>query len=147
MTQRWTVRPVSIDDALTIARHRYYRGESSQDIETYANWVAKRIADGNYLGLLAESAGEVIAGAGCNLLEWGPTRGEHSALRARVVNVFTEEAWRRKGIARSLLQACMAACRSRGVGTFNLAASADGEGLYQALGFEHYGHEMILRSK
>ena len=67
-----------------------------------------------------------------------------SPLRARVVNVFTEDAWRRKGIAQHLMQACMADCRSRGVARFNLAASTEGERLYRALGFKPYGHEMSL---
>lgn len=75
MIDPWTTRPVRTDDAAVIAR----------------------IERGSYAGVLAESDGVVVAGAGTVLLDWGPTRGEPTGLRARIVNVYTATDWRRRG--------------------------------------------------
>ena len=63
------------------------------------------------------------------------------------MNVFTDEDWRRQGIARALVQEVVAACSERGIGVYSLAASADGDRMYRSLGFMPYANEMILRRK
>lgn len=146
MTRTWNTRPVRIEDAAIIARHRYFDAGSKDDLAAYERWVAARIERGNYTGVLAEDDHGVIAGAGAVLLDWGPTRGEPSGLRARIVNVFTDPEWRRRGIARSLVQDVMRRCQKRDVQVFGVASTADGEALYRALGFVPYPQEMILRS-
>jgi ribosomal protein S18 acetylase RimI-like enzyme len=87
----------------------------------------------------------VIAGAGAVLLDWGPTRGEPSGLRGRLVNVYTDPAWRRQGVARNLVQEVMRRCQKREVQVFNLAATDDSASLYRSIGFVPYATEMILR--
>lgn len=147
MTNPWTVRAVRTGDAAIIALHRYHRGEPQTDIDAYAHWLPARIERGTYLGYVAEADGRVVGGAGAVLLDWGPTRGEASGTRARIVNVFTETDWRRQGIARTLVDRVMAMCADDGIRVFSLAASAEGAGMYRALGFVPYANEMILRVK
>lgn len=141
----WTLREARVGDAPTIAAHRYYRGEPQSDIDAYADWIGPRIERGTYVGFVAELAGQPIAGAGAVLLDWGPIRGEPGGTRARIVNVFTEAAHRRQGLARALLDRVMDSCDARGIRVFNLAASSDGAPIYRALGFVPYDNEMILR--
>lgn len=145
MQPPWTPRSAGTDDAAVIARHRYADAGSTADLQAYQHWVASRLAQGRYLGLLAEVQGQVVAGAGAVLLDWGPTRGEPCGLRARIVNVYTAPDWRRRGLSRSLVQALIAQLRAQGVAVFSLAATAQSAPLYSALGFEHYPQEMILR--
>lgn len=145
MTLLWTTRPVRADDAAIISRHRYFNASTKEDVVAYERWVATRIERGIYTGILAELDGSVIAGAGAVILDWGPTRGEPTGLRARIVNAFTEPDWRRRGIARSLVQDVMRRCQKRDVQTFSLAATDDSAGLYRTLGFQPYAQEMILR--
>jgi GNAT superfamily N-acetyltransferase len=64
---------------------------------------------------------------------------------ARVVNVFTDAAWRRHGIARALLQNVLADCEALGVREFNLGATPDARSLYSSLGFQSYPAEMRRR--
>ncbi len=64
---------------------------------------------------------------------------------ARIVNVFTSETQRGRGIARQLLQAVLADCEARGVREFSLGASAAGRSIYRELGFETYEAEMRRR--
>ncbi|WP_200229571.1 GNAT family N-acetyltransferase [Rubrivivax gelatinosus] len=147
MTATWTARRASAGDASIIAKHRYFRDEPQQDLDAYAAWVVSRIERGTYIGFVAEAAGHVVGGAGAVLLDWGPTRGEASGTRARIVNVYTEEPWRKQGIARALVDKAMGACAEAGVRVFSLAASEDAAAMYRALGFVPYANEMILRRR
>jgi len=89
---------VTSGDATLLAHHRYAGTPAdARDHAAYAAWVASAIARGVYLGRLALADGAVVAGAGAVLLEWGPVRGDPGAVRARLVNVYTEPAWRRRG--------------------------------------------------
>lgn len=134
-----------VEDAAVIALHRYFDAGAKEDLAAYERWVAVRIERGTYAGVVAECDGLVMAGAGAVILDWGPTRGVSSGLRARIVNVYTEPDWRRHGIARSLVQDLIRRCQKRDVQTFSLAATADSAALYRSLGFEAYPQEMILR--
>lgn len=145
MTMLWTIRPARTDDAAIIARHRYLDAGAKEDLVAYERWVATRIERGIYTGVLAERDGGVIAGAGAVIQDWGPTRGEPTGLRARIVNVYTDPAWRRQGVARSLVQEVMRRCQKRDVQVFNLAATDDSAALYRSIGFVPYATEMILR--
>lgn len=145
MTKEWTLRAARAEDAPSIARHRYYRSEPDHDVHAYTAWLPMRIERGTYIGFVAEAAGHIVGGAGAVLLDWGPTRGEASGTRARIVNVFTDAQWRRRGIAKSLVDEVMATCTASGIRVFSLAASAEGAHLYRSLGFTPYADEMILR--
>ena len=52
------------------------------------------------------------------------------------MNVFTERAWRRRGIAEQLMQHVIDWSRSHGIARLVLHASPDGRSLYERLGFE-----------
>ena len=142
MTETWRVRPASEADALSIARHRYpdTQGES---LGLYATWVAPAISRGTYLGWLAEASGAVVAGAGLVLLDWGPTLDDPNPVRGRIGNVYTDPAWRQRGLATALLQRCLAEAEARGVRVFNLSTSQRARALYERLGFEVSRTEMV----
>ncbi|MBC7664989.1 MAG: GNAT family N-acetyltransferase [Caulobacter sp.] len=141
-------RDVLSGDAALVTRHRL-GGADGPDAERQAfeTWVSTRIASGAYLGRLACAEGEVIAGAGIVLLDWGPTRGNLGGVCGRVVAVFTEQAWRRRGIASRLVRQVMDRAAERGVRDFRLAASTEGAGVYRGLGYQSYGAEMILKGE
>jgi GNAT superfamily N-acetyltransferase len=52
-----------------------------------------------------------------------------------IVNVFTEPEWRRRGLARLLMEEILAWSREKGLESLTLHASDDGRALYQQLGF------------
>ncbi len=146
MPLSWTIRPVRVEDAPLIARHRYADAGTKEDLVAYERWVSARIERGTYFGVLAEIDGAVIAGAGAVLLDWGPTRGETTGLRARIVNVYTAPESRLLGIARQLVEEVIRRCQKRDVRVFSLAATDASAPLYEALGFVRYPQEMILRA-
>ena len=146
MESNWTLREVRSVDADRVAAHGQCKeAPGSERRVLYANWVRPRIESGRYVGWFALDGTDVIGGAGAILLDWGPTRANPGGVMARINNVFTEEAWRRRGVARSLLLAVIARCEALGVREFNLGATPDARALYAALGFEDYPAEMRRR--
>jgi len=141
----WTIRPVLPSDAEQVAAHGCYREADITRRPIYAAWVRQRIEVGRYVGWFAQADGEVLGGAGAVLLDWGPTRANPSGQIARIVNVFTAEARRGRGLARELVKVVMGQCEGLGVREFNLGATPEARGLYGALGFEAYPAEMRRR--
>ena len=54
-----------------------------------------------------------------------------------VVNVFTERAWRRGGVAAALMRELLRWCQSHGIESLVLHASDEGRPLYERIGFKH----------
>jgi GNAT superfamily N-acetyltransferase len=97
----------------------------------------KAFASGTYHGWFFEdpSTGEVVAGAGVVLIEFhaGPTTA--APYRPWVVNVYTEREWRRRGLARRLMDVAIEWTRANGYPHLYLHASKEGRALYDSLGF------------
>jgi GNAT superfamily N-acetyltransferase len=121
-----------------------------------AERVRPSLASGEYIGWLVphpEDADKIIAGAGVMLREIPPiplprASGEtvvYETGQALILNVFTEPEWRRRGIARLLLERIIAWCREQRIESVVLHASEDGRALYQQLGFMQT-NEMRLRA-
>lgn len=136
------LRPAAPADAEVIALHRYPDGADASERLPYAAWVADVLTRGVYVGFLAWDGEEVVAGAGLTLLEWGPSRGDGQPWRARVVNVWTQPDWRRRGLARALVTRCLDAARERGVTRVSLGTSEAARPLYTSLGFRASATEM-----
>jgi GNAT superfamily N-acetyltransferase len=146
MNRDLTIRRVKPEDAACVALHGCYRVDDAARRPAYEAWVRRRIEAGTYLGRLAVEGGIVVSGAGAVLLDWGPTRANPGGTMARIVNVYTEHAWRRQGFAKRLLEALLADCEQRGVREFNLGATEEARSLYEALGFLTYPAEMRRRT-
>ena len=65
-----------------------------------------------------------------------PTLGHPTGRRAHIMNVYTAEGYRRQGLARRLLLALHEEAAARGVTEITLDATAEGRGLYTALGYQ-----------
>jgi GNAT superfamily N-acetyltransferase len=85
-----------------------------------------------------------VAGAALLITSWPAHPYDLECRRATILNVYTEPSYRRRGIARQLLQTIIAWCRREGLAGVTLHASDDGRRLYESLGFET-GNEMRLK--
>jgi GNAT superfamily N-acetyltransferase len=91
---------------------------------------------GRYRGWLAETAvGKVVAGVGVTIVDWPGSPADPAPFRAWVQNVYTEPEFRRRGLARLLMERAVAWCRAEGMANISLHASEFGRPLYEALGF------------
>ena len=104
-------------------------------IESSTPLLARGLADGSYRGWLVEAEHGVVAGGGVIVLEFQSHPIDPRPRRAFVVNVFTEPAHRRRGLARRLMEAVLVWARSEGLGSLYLHASDDARPLYESLGF------------
>jgi GNAT superfamily N-acetyltransferase len=99
--------------------------------------LAALIEAREYFGFLAEHEGEVVGGGGVWLRPLLPRPGAlQGALEAYVLNVYTEPAHRRNGVARAIMEAILDWSREQRVARVVLHASKDGRTLYESLGFE-----------
>lgn len=149
------IRPSTPEDAALIARQRrlmfadqgYYSEAELQSAETqYAEWIASRLASGNYIGWFAQTtAGEVVAGVGLWLREWPPLPNDVTGKQGYIENVYTTPDHRRRGLSRQLMTTLLAWVRQTGV-TKNIAlhATPSAQPLYESLGFVSESGLMLL---
>jgi len=145
-SERFAVRPGSAADAETITRHRraMFSDMGYGDVAwldemsaAFLPWLRRKMETGEYLAWFAVAAdGSIAAGAGLWLTEWMPWRVGHDSRRGHILNVYTEAAYRRRGLARRLMETILNWCRQEGIAIATLNASDEGRPLYESLGFK-----------
>jgi GNAT superfamily N-acetyltransferase len=152
-------RPASSEDAaiITVQRNKMFReivivGGQQPDEDgikratvNFLPWVRAELKAGHYLGLFAFVADQVVAGAGLWLMPW-PPHPQHPDIagRAYLLNVYTEEPYRKQGLSRRLVTELIAEASLRGYSMVSLHASEAGRSLYSQLGFIDM-NEMVLK--
>lgn len=112
--------------------------DSQQDalFEPTLSWIQQELAEELYLGWLAESRGQIVAGAGIHLRLFPPGPSCMKIGKwGHIVNVYTEPNHRRRGIARKLMHELLKWCSTQSLDHITLTASDQGHALYDALGF------------
>ena len=99
-------------------------------------FIEADLRNGSYRGWLIEVDGQVVAGGGVAIVGFQPTPFDPSPRRAWVLNMYTEPAFRRQGLAKQVLETIIAWCREQGLRSVLLHASDAGRPLYEAVGFE-----------
>jgi len=115
-----------------------YRGENSlaAAAEISERVIGEALHGGRYRGwLIADPSGRVVAGGGIILLEHHAGPSDPTPLRPVIVNVYTEAAYRGRGLARALMNQAVAWCREQGLHRVFLHASPQGRPLYESMGF------------
>jgi GNAT superfamily N-acetyltransferase len=144
MSETWTIRRARTDELSTVLHHRRQMyidmGDSDvqalDDMERASRDVfGDALRSGTYRGWFVESAGEVVAGGGVLLVPFQPSPRQPQPLRPFIVNVYTEPPYRRRGLARRLLQEMVAWCREQGYWAVSLHAAEEGRPLYESMGF------------
>jgi GNAT superfamily N-acetyltransferase len=149
-----TIREAAPSEAAIILHHRrsMFRdmGEGSIDeldrmVKVAGPWLDRAMADGSYHHWLAlDTSGSVAGGGGVLLCPWPANPRDPCIERAVILNVYTEPEFRKRGIARQIMQTILAWIKEQGLRSVNLHASIEGRPLYEKLGFEAT-NEMRLR--
>jgi GNAT superfamily N-acetyltransferase len=148
------IRLATAADAALLARHRadMFRDMGRCNAATHgplmaasAAYFTRAIPAGEYAGWIATATGRdgrdvPIAGAGVQVRVMLPRPNETGTEltdgpEGIVLNVYTEEAWRRRGVAELLMRHLLEWSRARGLVRVVLHASASGRPLYEKLGF------------
>jgi GNAT superfamily N-acetyltransferase len=140
----YRVRPATLSDVDALVRHRLGMFTDMGTVfdapliaEMFRAWLAEMLPRGEYVAWVCETdTGEIAAGCGITLLKWppgpSPIRSERIAF---VYNVYTESPYRRRGLARRLMETIHAWCAEHGVAAVALNAAPDARHLYQTLGY------------
>lgn len=99
---------------------------------------------GDYRQVVAFDGEAAVGCATLSFLYVMPTFCHPTGRRAHLMNVYTKEEYRRKGIARTMVQMLEEEARYRGVTEISLDATELGRPLYESLGFAPSGEAMSL---
>jgi GNAT superfamily N-acetyltransferase len=151
MTSSLVIRRASVGDAAVIARHRVAMFSDMGSVpplqladallKLSTSALVAALGNESYVGWLAlEGNNQVVAGAGVHVKPQLPRISEDgtsvvTAALPLVVNVYTEPAWRHKGIARALMATLMQWATTERFDRLVLHASDAARPLYISLGF------------
>lgn len=146
LPEGFAIRRASTVDLETLVAHRRamfydmgYRDVAALDsmAAKFRVWLQERMKSGDYIAwVVIANDDSVAAGAGLWLMDWPPHMIGNGARRGNILNVYTQESFRRRGLARHLMEAILLWCREKSIDTVILHASPDGRSLYDALGFK-----------
>jgi GNAT superfamily N-acetyltransferase len=148
-----TIRPATVDDIPEIIRQRrrmyedmHYTDASALDTMSRlsADYLRTAIPDESFHAWLAWEGDHPVAGGAVLITRWPAHAYDLECRRATILNVYTDRNYRRRGIARQLMQTMISWCKQQGFARITLHASDDGRHLYESLGFEA-SNEMLLK--
>ena len=111
------------------------------------NFVAssrRYFLEGDQTTVVAVDEGRCVACASMSYIEIMPTFSHPSGKRAHLMNVYTESAYRRKGIARQLVNMLIEDARANGATEISLDATESGRPLYESMGFKASEECMVM---
>lgn len=100
-----------------------------------ADYYKRHLADSTFVSWIAIDNGKIIGTSGLSVVEKPPYFGCPSGKIGLLSSMFTDKAYRRQGIAKTLLLHIVDEAREAGCGTVQITASDMGVLLYTAFGF------------
>jgi GNAT superfamily N-acetyltransferase len=149
----WTIRPARPDELSTVLYHRRQmftemgdRNVQALDAMEHASHAIfeEALRNGTYRGWFVEADGRIVSGGGVLLVTFQPSPRDPRPVRPFIVNIYTEPPYRRRGLARRLMEEMVAWCRAEGYAGVSLHATDEGRPLYESMGFTPT-NEMRLR--
>src|SRR5262245_50143288 len=115
----FVVRAATLDDVDALVGHRIGMfTDMGSTLEpdmlrpAFAEWLRETMPSGAYRAWVAEdSGGRIVAGGGATIIPWPPGPRYPGNRLAFVYNVYVEHAYRRRGLARRLMDAIHEWCR------------------------------------
>jgi len=155
MSDTFHIRFATVADLELISSHRarMFADMGELPAEMFDSFQAQSLEalrqlfeENKYIGWLANPENQpdkIVAGAGVQLREVPPhpqpdAHGKIDIVSGRqaiIQNVYTEPAWRRRGLAALLIKRIIDWTREQGIESVVLHASDDGRAVYERLGF------------
>lgn len=151
------IRPATLEtpDVEAIVHHRRamffdmgHRDEGALDAMSalFRPWLVQKLEASEYLAWFALAPdSSIAAGLGLWLMDWPPHMVAAGPRRGNILNVYTEPAHRRHGMARALMQTALDWCAANHVGAVILHSSTEGRALYESFGFTATNEMRLIR--
>lgn len=145
MDPEFLIREATLDDIPALLHHRRgmyedmgYKDEASlvAMIDTSRRYLREAMTNGTLHAWVAGVDSRVIGGGLIIVSPWLSHPYDRQCRQATVLNMYVDPEFRRRGIARRLMQTMIDWCRREGFVNVSLHASKFGRPLYQSLGFE-----------
>ena len=107
-------------------------------------YYERALSDGSHTAYLVYDGGKVIGTGGVSFFQVMPTYHNPTGEKAYIMNMYTDSAYRRRGIASQVLDLLVAETKKRGITAISLEATDMGRPLYEKYGFVSMNHEMEL---
>ena len=136
--RRLTTEDIDVFIQLRIAQLREEGAEEDLDLApALKDHYVRHMADGTFVSYVALDGGRIIATSGISFVEKPPYFGCPSGKIGLLSSMYTDPAYRRRGIAKVLLDRVIREAKAYGCGTVQITASDMGVKLYSAYGFAH----------
>lgn len=109
------------------------------------DYYDRHLADGTFVSWVAMDGETMIGTSGMSFVEKPPYFGCPNGKIGLLSSMYTDQAYRRQGIARKLLSLVVEEARKSGCGVVQITASDMGVLLYTAYGFKKNGNFMQYR--
>lgn len=154
MSADYRVRPATLADADVLVRHRVAMFTDmgvAMDVArldaAFRAWLGSLMPSGGYRAWLVEASDRrIVGGGGITILPWPPGPSYTGDRLAFVYNVYVDASYRRRGLARLIMDTIHAFCRDEGIPSVALNTSRDGLPLYQSLGYVESPNPMMFLS-
>ena len=107
-------------------------------------YYQKALRDGTHTAYLAFDGDRFAGAGGISYYQVMPTFHNPSGNKAYIMNMYTRPEYRRRGIARRMLDILINDAKARGISFITLEATMMGRPLYESAGFVPMKDEMIL---
>ena len=133
-------------DTFIQMRIRQLREEGAKEeidlVPALRDYYDRHMADGTFVSWLAMDGNKIVGTSGMSFVEKPPYFGCPSGKSGLLSSMFTDPAYRRRGIAKELLSRVVDEAKAFGCGTVQITASDMGVLLYTDFGFEKNGNFM-----
>lgn len=135
--QRLTREDLESFMALRIRQLREEGAREETDLlPALRDYYARHMADGTFVSWLAKDGGRIVGTSGMSFVEKPPYFSCPTGRIGLLSSMYTDPAYRRRGIAKELLRRVVDDARAHGCGAVQITASDMGVHLYTAFGFK-----------
>jgi GNAT superfamily N-acetyltransferase len=152
------LREGTLDDLAALVRHRRLmfvdmgRAEGKEPDEAglalmetaYAEHLRLHMPADALHAWVVDSPDGIVASGIVSIMPWPPKPGDITGQAGYLCSMYTEPAYRRRGLAQRIVLAAIDLCRRRELGCLLLSASDAGRGIYESIGFRQWDTFMRL---
>lgn len=109
------------------------------------DYYGKALKDGSHTAILVYDKDQIVGAGGISYFKVMPTYHNQTGKKAYIMNMYTNPAYRRKGIAYHTLEILVADAKNKGIDAISLEATEMGRPLYEEFGFVGMKDEMELK--
>ena len=124
---------------MEVLRHVFHISESENRNELYAanrDYYQKAIPGGSRVAVFAEWDGTIVGCGGLCLYTEMPSPDNPDGTCAYLMNIYTREAYRGKGVGKEIVRWLVAYAEKQGITKIYLETSQSGRALYESIGFQ-----------